>query len=117
VTASDISLLSKELAVLIKAGLPMSTCLSILAEHSAKAVIKNALISVKKDIEGGGSLSEALAKSPEIFSQFYCTTVKSGEATDNIRDEIQSIISLSLIFPFAAPRTNEYFSSCVAFKS
>ena len=58
VTASDISLLSKELAVLIKAGLPMSTCLTILSEHSAKIPIKNALISVKKDIEGGGSLSE-----------------------------------------------------------
>ncbi len=84
ITPSDISLLSKEFAVLIKAGLPMPTCLSILHEHSAKKRIKKALSNTKKEIEGGASLSDSLAKSPDIFSPFYCTTVRSGEATDNM---------------------------------
>ena len=54
--------------------------LKILEQQSAAGALKNALIDVCDEIEGGATLSEAMAKSPKAFNRLYVNMIKAGEA-------------------------------------
>lgn len=84
VKLEDVILFSKELSILIQSGLPLISCLSALLEHSSNKKLKEIILNIKKDVEGGMPLSESLSKHPGTFSKFYTTSIKSGESTDNL---------------------------------
>lgn len=75
---------TSELAVLLKAGLPLDRALKVLIDMSeggaAKALLDNLLSTVK----GGKGLSFALAENPEVFDSFYISMIRSGEASGNL---------------------------------
>ena len=71
---------TRQLSILQDAGLPILRSLRILENQSKPGVLKNSLIEVVEDIEGGASLSEAMSKHPKCFDRLYCNMVKAGEA-------------------------------------
>jgi type IV pilus assembly protein PilC len=71
---------TRQFSTLQDAGLPVLRSLRILERQMKPSVLKNALIDVVEDVEGGTSLSEALAKHPKCFSKLYVNMVKAGEA-------------------------------------
>ena len=71
---------TRQLSILQDAGLPILRSLKILEEQSQPGALKNGLIDVCDAIEGGASLSEALAKSPKVFDRLYVNMIKAGEA-------------------------------------
>lgn len=71
---------TRQLSILQDAGLPILRSLRILEQQSTPGALKNALIDVCDEIEGGASLSEALSKSPRVFDRLYVNMVKAGEA-------------------------------------
>jgi type IV pilus assembly protein PilC len=71
---------TRQLSILQDAGLPILRSLKILEEQARPGSLKNALIDVCDEIEGGASLSEALAKSPKVFDRLYVNMIKAGEA-------------------------------------
>ena len=71
---------TRQLSILQDAGLPILRSLRILEGQSKPGVLKNSLIEVVEDIEGGSSLSEAMSKHPKAFDRLYCNMVKAGEA-------------------------------------
>lgn len=71
---------TRQLSILQDAGLPILRSLKILEEQARPGALKNALIDVCDEIEGGASLSEALAKSPKVFDRLYVNMIKAGEA-------------------------------------
>ncbi len=71
---------TRQLSILQDAGLPILRSLKILEEQARPGSLKNALIDVCDEIEGGSSLSEALAKSPKVFDRLYVNMIKAGEA-------------------------------------
>jgi type IV pilus assembly protein PilC len=71
---------TRQLSTLQDAGLPILRSLRILEGQSKPGPLKNALIGVIEDIEGGSTLSEAMAKQPKAFDNLYVNMVKAGEA-------------------------------------
>lgn len=70
---------SRQLATLIGAGLPLLRSLQILEEQVEDRNLKDAITKLVEDVEGGSSLSEAMAKHPRIFNRLYVNMVKAGE--------------------------------------
>jgi type IV pilus assembly protein PilC len=71
---------TRQLSVLQDAGLPVLRSLRILEGQSKPGALKNALMDVIEDIEGGNTLSEAMGKQPKAFDNLYVNMVKAGEA-------------------------------------
>ena len=71
---------TRQLSILQDAGLPILRSLRILEQQAAPGALKNSLIDVCDEIEGGSTLSEAMAKSPKAFNRLYVNMIKAGEA-------------------------------------
>ena len=80
VSTKDISLATRQLATMIDAGLPIVQCLDILGQQSESKLLRNTLTTVRKDVEGGSTLADALRKHPKIFDDLYINMVEAGEA-------------------------------------
>src|SRR6201997_2895845 len=71
---------TRQLSTLQDAGLPILRSLRILEGQAKPGALKNSLIGVIDDVEGGNTLSEAMAKQPKCFDNLYVNMVKAGEA-------------------------------------
>ncbi len=71
---------TRQLSILQDAGLPILRSLRILEAQSKPGRMKNCLMDVCDEIEGGATLSEAMAKSPKAFDRLYVNMIKAGEA-------------------------------------
>ena len=71
---------TRQLSILQDAGLPILRSLKILEQQATPGALKNALIDVCDEIEGGATLSEAMAKAPKAFDRLYVNMIKAGEA-------------------------------------
>ena len=80
VTTKDLSLATRQLATMIDAGLPIVQCLDILGEQSESKLLRTTISTVKKDVEGGCTLADALRKHPKVFDDLYVNMVEAGEA-------------------------------------
>jgi type IV pilus assembly protein PilC len=78
---------TRQFSTLIDAGLPILRSLNILEEQQKPGAMKNILRSVAEDIEGGATLSEAMAKHPKAFNRLYVNMVAAGE-TGGVLDTI-----------------------------
>jgi len=75
----DLVVFSRQLATMINAGLPIVRALYILSEQTENPKLKDVVVEVRKDVEAGSSLSQALEKHPKAFSRLYVEMVKAGE--------------------------------------
>src|SRR5215203_1001611 len=75
----DLVVFSRQFATMINAGLPIVRALYVLSEQTENPKLKDVVIEVRKDVEAGSSLSEALEKHPDAFSRLYVEMVKAGE--------------------------------------
>jgi type IV pilus assembly protein PilC len=75
-----LTLFTRQLATLLEAGMPLLRGLRILQEQERSPVMKRAIGSLSDAIEGGGTLSEGLARSPRLFGPLYLSMVRAGEA-------------------------------------
>jgi len=71
---------TRQLSTLQDAGLPVLRSLRILEGQSKPGPLKNSLMNVIEDIEGGSTLSEAMSKQPKAFDNLYVNMVRAGEA-------------------------------------
>jgi len=74
---------SKQLAILIKSGVPLMQSIELLIEQF-EGQMKTILVRVKDDIKEGVSLADALAKYPKVFENIYVQLVRAGEATGKL---------------------------------
>jgi type IV pilus assembly protein PilC len=80
VKSRDLTLFTRQLSILQDAGLPILRSLRVLAEMQKPGRLKNSLLDVCDEIEGGATLSEAMSKSPKAFDRLYCNMIRAGEA-------------------------------------
>ena len=84
---------NQELLALVKAGLPVLRVWDLLIERTNHSGFQQALRTVRQDIRGGASVSEALAKHPVHFSDLYIATIKAGEQSGNVAEVLQRFIA------------------------
>jgi type IV pilus assembly protein PilC len=76
----DIVILTRQLATMIDAGLPLVQCLDILGAQTENPTLAKTMIQVRTDVEGGSTFSDALKKHPKVFDNLYTNMVAAGEA-------------------------------------
>ena len=79
VSAKQLTTFTRQLSTLQDAGLPLLRSLQILEGQLKPGKLKNILMSVCEDVEGGSALSEAMAKHPRAFDRLYSKMVNAGE--------------------------------------
>jgi type II secretory pathway component PulF len=84
IRSSDVTIFSRQLANLVRGGLPLMRTFSALTEHTENAGLKAVLERMQEEIRGGKALWEALAGYPAIFSPLYVSMVKAGEASGQL---------------------------------
>jgi general secretion pathway protein F len=84
IRATDVALLTRQLATLVGAGMPMLECLSALVEQVENPRLKQVVAEVRERVKEGNSLSESLRGNPKAFSELYVSMVAAGEASGTL---------------------------------
>jgi len=87
----DLVILSQQMSVMIRAGLPLIEVLNILGEQTERVALADVMKKVERDVESGASLTEAMEKYPRVFNTFFISMVRAGEASgmlDTILDQV-----------------------------
>lgn len=87
----DMAIFARQFATMIDAGLPLVQCLEILAKQSQNKELARVVGAVQRDVEGGKTLAEAMARHPHVFDDLTINMVEAGEAggiLDNILDRL-----------------------------
>lgn len=87
----DIAVVSRQLATMMKAGVPLVQSFEMISGGQNNPRLKDMLVAIKTDIEGGSSLSEAINKFPAYFDELYVNLVRAGESAgvlDTVLDTI-----------------------------
>jgi len=79
ISPKNMTAFTRQLSTLQDAGLPLLRSLQILESQQKPGMLKNVLIGVCEEVEGGSSLSEAMAKYPKAFNRLYSKMVAAGE--------------------------------------
>ncbi|WP_374521179.1 type II secretion system F family protein [Hydrogenophaga sp.] len=136
----DIAIFTRQLATMMKAGVPLLQSFDIVGRGNANASVTKLLNDIRSDVETGTSLSAAFRKHPLYFDSLYCNLVEAGEAagileslldrlatymekTEAIKSKIKSalmyptavlivaFVVVSLIMIFVIPSFKEVFTS------
>jgi general secretion pathway protein F len=76
----DIGIVTRELATLLKAGLPLDRSFEILINLAASPKVAELLAKIRNEVRGGSALSKALEAQRGVFSRFYINMIRAGEA-------------------------------------
>lgn len=112
VSATDLSLITRQISTLVGSGLPIEESLSAVSQQTDKPRLKNMLMGVRSRVLEGHTLAVALADYPHIFSELYRSTVEAGEHSGHInvvlsrladytenRQALQQKMMMSLLYP------------------
>jgi type II secretory pathway component PulF len=86
VRSKDVTIFSRQLAILIKSGVPILRGLTIIADQSRNPQFKKVLNNIQAAVKDGKSLSSALTNYPKIFSPLYIAMVRSGETSGTLQE-------------------------------
>ncbi|MCP3681058.1 MAG: type II secretion system F family protein, partial [bacterium] len=84
ITAKDVVLVSRQLATLFEAKVPIVQALRTMSSEVTKEALRKHLMTILDDIQGGMSMSQAMSRHPQVFSSFYINMVKSGEESGKL---------------------------------
>ncbi len=109
---SDIVDLTRQLSIMLNAGLTLIDCFEIMKKQTTKISLLRIIEDLDREVRGGKSFSESLKKYPQHFSNLFIALVKSGEASGKLSDillklaenlekqrEFQGKIKGALIYP------------------
>ncbi|WP_299735244.1 type II secretion system F family protein [uncultured Endozoicomonas sp.] len=91
ITPLDIALFTRQLATMMKAGVPLLQAFDITAEGVEKEALRDLIVKIKNEVASGSTLADSLSKQPEYFDDLYCSLVGSGEqsgALETLLDRI-----------------------------
>ena len=91
VKSDQIVIFTRELSAMVSAGVPILRALNSLHQHSESQALKTILATVIKDVEGGDTLGDALAKYPNTFSDVYVNMVRAGESAGILDDILKRL--------------------------
>jgi type IV pilus assembly protein PilC len=114
ITPKDLSIFTRQLATMMKAGVPLLQSFDIVGRGNANPSVTKLLNDIRTDVETGTSLSAAFRKFPQYFDNLYCNLVEAGEAAGILEslldrlatymektEAIKSKIKSALMYPTA----------------
>jgi len=112
ISSTDLALITRQLATLVRAALPLEEALAAIANQAEKQRIKSMVYVVRSKVMEGHTLATGLAEYPRAFPQLFCATIDAGEQSGHLdtvlerladytetRQELQSKVSQAMIYP------------------
>lgn len=112
ISVRDLALITRQIATLIQAGIPVEETISAVASQSEKAPVRSMLLAVRAKVMEGHSLADSLAEFPNAFPKLYRSTVAAGEHAGHLdlvlnrladyteaRQQARQKIQLAAIYP------------------
>jgi general secretion pathway protein F len=90
-STSDVAVLSRQMATLIGAGIPLFESLNALIEQVENEQLKRALTQVREQVREGTSFAKALEAHPQIFPTLYVSMVRAGEASGTLQQVLERL--------------------------
>lgn len=120
ITLDDLVLTTRELATMIEAGIPLLQGLEILQAQVENPRLGSVLGAVRRDVEAGKNLSEALSKQKEVFSRMYISMIQAGEESGKLEEILDRLATYmektsSLVKKVKAALMYPVLVSCIAF--
>lgn len=84
VKRKDILLFTRYLSTMLSAGLPVVQALDIIATEQTNPAMQNLIMTLRKNIASGKTLSESFGEFPQYFSELYCSLIKAGEKSGTL---------------------------------
>ncbi len=81
---ADIAVFTRQMATMLKAGVPLVQSFEIVAEGSEKPKMRELVNNIRNDVAAGGGLALSLAKHPRLFDDLFCSLVASGEESGTL---------------------------------
>lgn len=91
ITITDISVVTRQLATLIKAGIPLVDSITALVDQTSNIKFKQVLSDIKNRLNEGSNLADALSHYPNIFSNLYVNMVRAGETSGTLEIVLERI--------------------------
>jgi type IV pilus assembly protein PilC len=91
VSGRDLSVFTRQFATLISSGMPMLRALHTLEDQTESEKIKHAAGEVRKDVEAGSSLAQAMERHPKVFDKLYRSLVRAGESSGQLEEALERI--------------------------
>ena len=89
VSRSDIVLFSRQLSIMFKSKVPLVEALGVLSVQTRNSELKEKILELSEEVEGGTSFSGAISRHPQIFSSFYVAMVKAGEVSGTLSESLE----------------------------
>jgi type IV pilus assembly protein PilC len=87
----DLAVFSRQFATLVASGMPMLRSLYTLEDQTEDERLSEAIAGVRGDVEAGSSLSDAMARRPQIFDKLFRAMVQSGESSGRLEEALDRI--------------------------
>jgi type IV pilus assembly protein PilC len=84
-------ILTRQIATLINAGIPIAQSFSIIERQIGNPYLKEIVSGIGKDLQGGSSLAESLRKYPKVFSEIFSNMIAAGEASGNLDETLERL--------------------------
>ena len=91
VKAQELTVMTRQLSTMVSSGMSLLRALYVLEDQAESDKLKETLVHVRKDVEAGISLSDALAKHPETFNDLYTAMVAAGETGGILENTLRRI--------------------------
>jgi general secretion pathway protein F len=110
----DVPMVTRQLATLLKAGIPLSDALGALIQQIEHRSLERSFRQIKEDIASGSPTGDAFARHPQYFNNLYVNMIKAGEASGNMDEVLKRLsdflqkqakmkgkVSAALVYPLA----------------
>jgi type IV pilus assembly protein PilC len=87
----DLSVMTRQLSTMIQSGMTILRALHVLENQTQSKPLREALVSVRKDVEAGLPLSDSLERHPKIFATIFISMIRSGETGGVLEDSLLRI--------------------------
>ncbi|WP_066800604.1 type II secretion system F family protein [Moraxella oblonga] len=91
IKALDIAIFVRQLATMMKAGVPLTQSFEIVADSLDNLSMKELVLKVKADIEAGSNFANSLRKHPKYFDDLFCSLVESGEQSGALETMLERV--------------------------
>ena len=91
IKTADISIFSRQMATMMKAGVPLVQSFEITADGHSNKTMTELIYAIKADVEAGGSFADAISKHPMYFDDLFCNLVAAGEQSGALETLLEKI--------------------------
>lgn len=91
ITPLDIAFFTRQLATMLKAGVPLINSFDVAADSIEKPAVKYLIMMIKNDVAGGNNLANSMSRHPEYFDDLYCSLVAAGEQAGRLDSTLERV--------------------------